>query len=95
MSRRPRAASGTLRHLKLQAKRLLEAARAAEPSALRRVAVVRPRQAGDAAAMRLADAQLAIAREWGLPSWAKLKLRAAELDLAGAGAGERLEALVD
>ncbi len=95
MSKRPRAASGTLRHLKLQAKRLLEAARAAEPAALRRFNVLGHRLGGPRAAIRLADAQLAIAREWGLPSWAKLKLRAAELDLAGAEAGKRLNALVD
>jgi hypothetical protein len=63
MSKHSRAASGTLRHLKLQVKSLLKATRAAEPSALQLIAVLGPRHAGDAAAIRVADAQLVIVRE--------------------------------
>lgn len=63
-----------LRHL---ARRLLKAAHAAEPDALRRLRVV-PRlaaldDAALAAAARLADAQHALAREYGADSWPKLK----------------------
>ena len=63
-----------------EAKRLLAAARAREPGALARLAAARSaRLAGavdPAAAARLSDAQLAVARELGLPSWPALVHRA-------------------
>lgn len=63
-----------LRHL---ARKLLKAAHAADPDALRRMRAV-PRLAGVtdatlAATARLADAQHALAREHGADSWPKLK----------------------
>src|SRR5262245_13719789 len=59
-----------------RAKDLLKAARAGEADALARLASV---QAGPAA-LRLADAQRAIARENGFASWPKLVSHAAERD---------------
>lgn len=63
-----------LRHL---ARKLLKAAHAADPDALRRMRAV-PRLAGAAdatlaATAKLADAQHALAREYGAESWPKLK----------------------
>jgi hypothetical protein len=60
-----------LRQLRRQAKELRDSARAGGTAALRRIArSVAPR---DPAAVTLAIAQLAIAREHGFPSWPKLK----------------------
>ncbi|HEX6618748.1 MAG TPA: hypothetical protein VF024_03770, partial [Solirubrobacteraceae bacterium] len=53
-----------------EAKALLSAARAGDPAARERMLAARP--AVDAAALRLADAQLAIARELGARSWPAL-----------------------
>ncbi len=73
-----------------EAKALLSAARAGDAAARERVLAVRP--AADADALRLADAQLAIARELGAPSWPAL-VRDAQ---AGAIArGERARTLVE
>ena len=66
-------------HLKHQASDLLEASRAHDPQALQRVREFLPRMRGrtDAAIadadLKLSDAHLAIAREYGFPSWPKLK----------------------
>ena len=68
-----------LEHLKHQAADLLVAHRHREPQALQRLREFHPRMRGlrdDAIAgskLRLHDAYLAIAREYGFPSWPKLK----------------------
>ncbi|MFI5386664.1 MAG: ankyrin repeat domain-containing protein [Fimbriimonadales bacterium] len=67
----------SLEHLKNEAKDLLRLARAGDPEAYRQV--------GES---RLANAQLAVAREYGFPSWAKLK-RAVE------GYADQRDALFD
>jgi len=66
-------------HLKYQAKDLLNAHAARDPRAAQRLREFHPRfpRAADdeifAAELSLTDAQLAIAREYGFPSWARLK----------------------
>src|SRR5437879_185473 len=66
-------------HLKYQAKDLLKAHAARDPRAAQRLREFHPRfpRAVDdeifAAGLSLSDAQLAIAREYGFPSWARLK----------------------
>jgi hypothetical protein len=68
-----------LEHLKYQAKDLLRAHAARNPGAAQRIREFHPRFAGAAdseifsANLRLSDAQLAIARESGFPSWPRLK----------------------
>lgn len=68
-----------LNHLRYQAKDLLKAHAARDPGAAQRLREFHHRfaEAADAAifaaALRLSDAQLAIAREHGFPSWARLK----------------------
>ena len=68
-----------LAHLKYQAKDLLKAHAARDPRAAQRLREFHPRfpRAADdeifAAGISLSDAQLAIAREYGFPSWARLK----------------------
>src|SRR5947199_9885503 len=68
-----------LAHLKYQAKDLLKAHAARDPRAAQRLREFHPRfpRAVDdeifAAGLSLTDAQLAIAREYGFPSWARLK----------------------
>lgn len=64
------------RHL---ARELLRAARAREPEALARIRASHPRLLGrpdaeiDSARLALHDAQLVLAREYGFPSWPRLK----------------------
>ncbi len=55
-----------LDHLKGQAKKLLNSLRSNDPAALARVGTTQ-------ASYRLADAQRILAREYGFPSWTKLK----------------------
>ncbi|HZD30216.1 MAG TPA: ankyrin repeat domain-containing protein [Candidatus Angelobacter sp.] len=68
-----------LEHLKYQAKDLLKAHATRDPAAAQRLREFHPRfkrttdAAIFAAPLRLADAQLAIARESGFPSWTRLK----------------------
>jgi hypothetical protein len=68
-----------LDHLKYQAKDLLKAHAARNPEAAQRLREFHPRykRAADAAIfdaqLKLSDAQLAVARESGFPSWARLK----------------------
>jgi ankyrin repeat protein len=71
-------ANANLDFLRHQAKDLLHAARRGEADALRRVQAVSSR-------LTLSSAQLAIAREYGFPSWTKLRdeVDARRLDLAG------------
>lgn len=69
--------------LKQQAKDWLRRGRSSDPEALSLLRTFHPRGAelaGDPARLRLADAQLALARAYGFPSWPKLR---AHLDLVG------------
>ena len=81
MTVKPLPSSPNLDHLKHQAKNLLKARAAHEPQAAQRIREFLPRwsRATDAeifaARLKLSDAQLAIAREHGFPSWARLKRR--------------------
>lgn len=67
----------SLEHLKNQAKALLRAAKAADPTAFERLKANHPDFSPSSLVtsrpVQLADAQLVIAREYGFPSWAKLK----------------------
>lgn len=67
-------------HLKGQAKRLLKEVGASNPLALAVVREFHPRAAAALAEFKLADAQLVVARGYGLPSWPKLKLLLAEVE---------------
>ena len=70
-----------LEHLKYQAKELLRRLAAHDPAAAQRIREFHPNWANAAdpeifaAPLRLADAQLAIAREYGFASWTRLKRR--------------------
>jgi Ankyrin repeats (3 copies) len=69
----------SLTHLKYQARDLLRAHAAGDPKAIQRLREFHPRfnrsteDAIRSAKLTLSDAQLAIAREYGFPSWARLK----------------------
>ena len=66
----------SLEQQKKQARELLDAARAGDTAAVRRFRAHHPRIAPDSAdplPLSLHDAQLVIAREYGFPSWPKLK----------------------
>ena len=71
MSRLP--ISPDLEHLKQQAKQLLRAWRSGDSQALRRLQTHLPGLSKTAQQARLSDAQFVIAREYGFPSWPKLK----------------------
>jgi len=62
----------SLEQLRKQAKELLKGYRAGDPSAVARFHSHHPRGISDER-LSLADAQLVLAREYGFPSWAKLK----------------------
>jgi hypothetical protein len=66
-----------------QAKALLDALRAGDADALRRFGDLHPdiKDAASAANAQLADAQLVIAREYGLPSWRALAEKIGEIEL--------------
>lgn len=74
---------------KREARELLADWRAAKPEALERIRARHPKfkETADAAlaaaVFKLADAQLVLAREYGLPTWAALKSRIAVADAAG------------
>jgi hypothetical protein len=76
-----------LEQQKNRAKDLLRAAKAGDASALSRLAPIRRD-----ASLRLADAQLAIARELRFDSWAKLKSHVASMDRQRAAIDSRLPA---
>ena len=73
-----------------EAKTLLSAARAGDTEARRRLLAARPAAASEA--LRLADAQLAIARELGAPSWPAL---ARDTQARAVARSERARALVE
>jgi ankyrin repeat protein len=60
-----------LEQLKNQAKDLLKAHKTGDPEVIQRVRESHPSRSG--AKLRLSDAQLVIAREYGFPSWPRLK----------------------
>src|SRR5947209_933995 len=76
---RPLPARPNLDQLRIQAKELQKAHRTRDPQAAHRLREHLPRLAGAAdeavfaASVTLADAQLALAREYGQPSWARLR----------------------
>jgi hypothetical protein len=69
---RPLPARPSLEFERKEAKALLRRLRAGDPEALERARASHPRIAASAARIRLADAQLVIAREYGFTSWARL-----------------------
>ena len=77
-----------LDHLRYQARDLLKAHAARDPGVAQRIREFHPRfnQATDReifdAQLKLSDTQLAIAREYGFPSWARLKRRVEKPTLA-------------
>jgi hypothetical protein len=74
------AAAPNLEQIKKQAKDLLKSLRAADPAALERLRTHHPEFATHLPGrLRLADAQLVIAREYGFASWAKLKARVSDV----------------
>ncbi|MGH7506981.1 MAG: ankyrin repeat domain-containing protein [Longimicrobiales bacterium] len=84
--------SPDLDHLRRQAKALMRACLAGDADAMRRVRAVLP----DAPArLRLADAQLVIAREYGFASWSRLKLHIETSRGVGAAVAAFLEAVAD
>ena len=78
---RPLPKNPSLQHLRYQAKDLLKGQRALDPAVAQRIREFHPHwsKASDAeiftAHLTLSDAQLAIAREYGFASWARLKRR--------------------
>ncbi len=85
----------SLEHDKKEAKRLLRSARQGDVGALQRIAKAHPRFAQlapeNATELKLADVQLVLAREYGVPSWPRY--RQLVEDLAAASA-ERAAVLV-
>jgi hypothetical protein len=77
------AAAPNLEQIKKQAKEFLKSVRAAEPPALERLRAKHPEfssaSAADLIRVRLADAQLVVAREYGFTTWAKLKARVGQV----------------
>ena len=71
-SRNPFPVPANLEQQRKLAKDLLRAARAADAAALARMGAVRPDAAAAARSLKLADAQLAVAREGGFESWPTL-----------------------
>jgi hypothetical protein len=63
------------------AKDLIRAARHGDPAALARIRAVRPDAAVPPRSLKLADAQLAVAREGGFESWEKLVADLQERDV--------------
>src|SRR5687767_13445530 len=76
-----------LDQLKIQAKELVKSCKSQAPEAIRRVRDAHPRWSkGTAreiahAKIKLSDAQLVIAREYGFESWPKLKQHVQKLEL--------------
>ena len=99
MPTRQLPAQPSLAHLKHQAKDLLKAHRARSLQALQRLREFHPRMLGrsdeeiGAMPLSLADVQLAIAREYGFPSWPKLKVFVEQKDarVLALPAHERIE----
>jgi hypothetical protein len=82
-----------LEQLRHQAKDLLRDIKQSEPAALAELRKHHPRLI-DPAAVKLADAQLALARSYGLPSWARLVTACRLTDAIWRGDGEAVRELV-
>ena len=80
---RPLPERPSLEQLRKQAKDLLRAARGGDANALARIGAIQ--RAGPGARILLAHAQLAIAREYGFPSWPKLARHVASVAVTGGG----------
>jgi ankyrin repeat protein len=78
----------SLETLKKEAKRWLKALRAGDAEARRRLLAATPAAPANPG---LRDVQLALAREYGLPSWAALRQALDDLALARRSHGERVE----
>ena len=76
-----------------RAKALLREAHTGDAAAIARVAAHLPRLAGNAPALKLADAQFVIARERGFESWPKLKAHLEAILPADARASQFLDAI--
>ena len=85
-------AKSSLDSLKTEAKRWLKAVRAGEPEALARLKQALP---GSGAAAGLREIQQALAREFGVESWAALRLQLADDALARRTHAERLEEFLE
>ena len=88
---RPLPPNPSLESLKRQAKALLRSFRADDPAARERVVSAHPRPDRFSG---LRDAQLVIAREYGLSGWDDLRIAVEAANLAGRAASERVEALL-
>lgn len=77
-----------LDQLRNQAKDLLAAAKAGEPEAVARVRALSPR-------LILASAQVAVARDYGFPSWEKLKTEIERLEVLNRRDLDAIRALID
>ena len=73
MPTRPLPADPSFEHLRKQAKRLRNAVHRGDAAALAQVAEFHPRARHVRDSFSLADAQLVIARSYGLPSWTRLR----------------------
>ena len=74
-------AAPSLEQLRKQAKDLLRSHRAGEEDARARIDAYHP---GPQHPLKLSDAQLVIAREYGFPSWPRLRAYVARVELSGA-----------
>jgi len=81
-----------LEQLKNQAKDLLSAIRRGDPSAIAELRKHHPKQIEPAGA-KLADAQLALARSYGLPSWPRLAVACRMTDAIWRGDAEAVRNL--
>src|SRR5215510_14797398 len=85
MSTRPLPDHADLTHLKNQARDLLDQARRGDADALSRLRELHPRYENLArTGVKLADAQLVIARSYGFSNWPKLKTHLEYQGLTGA-----------
>lgn len=82
----------SLEHLKNQAKALLRGARSGDHSALERIAAQLRR--AEHSSWTLANAQFALAREYGFANWAELKQHVELAEIAAKSRAERAELLI-
>jgi ankyrin repeat protein len=80
MPTRPLPNDPSFEHLRKEAKRLAQGVRAGDAAAIARAREFHPRAATAITGFVLADAQLAIARQYGFASWPKLKAHLAAIE---------------
>src|SRR5438093_13114048 len=83
-----------LGQLKHQAKDLLRAIRQGDPAAIAELRKHHPKQAPEPADAKLADAQAALARSHGLPSWPRLVIACRMTDAIWRGDADAVRELV-